>query len=370
MALLRKILFWLHLTAGCIAGAVILIMSVTGVVLAYEKQIIAWFDRGFRVAPPAEAKRMPVEALLARMREATPPFVPTSLTFRSDPALPVSATDGKKTFLFNPYTGERLGEPHQGVRTFMRTMIEWHRYLGRSGDQRPMGKAITGACNLAFVFLIVSGFYLWLPRTWSATAFKAVTRFGRGLSGRARDWNWHNVIGFWCAVPLFVIAFTGMFFNYKWANNALYAITRSEPPSIKPPAPKPATAPGAPSAKSLDDVFTRAEQEAWDWRTLTMRLGSSVAAPVSFNVERGTIGQPHKKLTFTIDRTGEVTSRETYESYNLGRRVRLWIRWLHTGEAGGLVGQAIALVASAGAVVLVWTGIALAVRRLLKRRAA
>jgi uncharacterized iron-regulated membrane protein len=47
----------------------------------------------------------------------------------------------------------------------------------------------------------------------------------------------------------------------------------------------------------------------------------------------------------------------------MGRRLRAWVRPLHTGEAGGLPGQTIALVASAGGGVLVWTGLALAWRR-------
>ena len=28
-------------------------------------------------------------------------------------------------------------------------------------SSRPTGKMITGACNLAFLFLVISGFYLW-----------------------------------------------------------------------------------------------------------------------------------------------------------------------------------------------------------------
>ena len=49
----RKIIFWCHLPVGVTAGIVILIMSVTGALLAYEKQIIAWADkRNYRVTPP------------------------------------------------------------------------------------------------------------------------------------------------------------------------------------------------------------------------------------------------------------------------------------------------------------------------------
>ncbi|HEY1265105.1 MAG TPA: PepSY domain-containing protein, partial [Terriglobales bacterium] len=63
-------------------------------------------------------------------------------------------------------------------------------------------------------------------------------------------------------------------------------------------------------------------------------------------------------------KTGEVIRAEPFSSYNLGRRLRTWGRFLHTGEAGGIAGQTIAAIASAGAALLVWTGISLALRRL------
>ena len=59
---------------------------------------------------------------------------------------------------------------------------------------------------------------------------------------------------------------------------------------------------------------------------------------------------------------------ETYDDMNLGRRVRTWLRFVHTGEFYGLPGQTIAGVVTAGAAMLVYTGIALALRRLLAWR--
>ena len=53
---LRSVLFWLHLPCGVLAGAVILIMSVTGVLLTYQRQITAWADiRGYRIEPVSAA---------------------------------------------------------------------------------------------------------------------------------------------------------------------------------------------------------------------------------------------------------------------------------------------------------------------------
>jgi hypothetical protein len=40
----RKILFRIHLGIGCLAGVVVFIMSTTGVLLAYERQIIHFLD--------------------------------------------------------------------------------------------------------------------------------------------------------------------------------------------------------------------------------------------------------------------------------------------------------------------------------------
>ena len=62
----RKIIFWCHLPIGVLGGLIILLMSVTGVLLTYERQIIAWADtRAYRDCSPREP-RLPIETLLAR----------------------------------------------------------------------------------------------------------------------------------------------------------------------------------------------------------------------------------------------------------------------------------------------------------------
>ena len=67
----------------------------------------------------------------------------------------------------NPYTGAILGEGSQRTRAFFRNVTDWHRWLGAKGDNRNVARAITGACNLGFLFLVMSGFYLWWPRNWN-----------------------------------------------------------------------------------------------------------------------------------------------------------------------------------------------------------
>jgi uncharacterized iron-regulated membrane protein len=101
-----------------------------------------------------------------------------------------------------------------------------------------------------------------------------------------------------------------------------------------------------------------------------MRIPASGAAPVVFAIDRGDGGQPHLRSTLTLDRsTGDLVSYETFGDQTLGRRLRSIARFAHTGEVLGLPGQTIAGLATAGAVVLVWTGIALTLRRCTAWRA-
>jgi uncharacterized iron-regulated membrane protein len=66
--------------------------------------------------------------------------------------------------------------------------------------------------------------------------------------------------------------------------------------------------------------------------------------------------------------TGEFLSRETFADLTTARQIRSWTRFLHTGEAVGWIGQAIAGLASLGGCFLVYTGFALAWRRFFGKR--
>ena len=367
---MRKIFFWLHLCLGVAAGAVILVMSVTGVLLTYEKQTIAWMDT--RDLPPlSQGSRLPVEDLIERGRGADGKL-PQAIAVSSDLAKPVQLTVGRETRYVDPVNGNTLGAGHAGVRQFFRVVTEWHRYLGASGTSRlmgrPTGRALTGAANLGFLFIVLSGLYLWLPKVWSKASLRAISWFRGGLAGKARDFNWHNVIGVWCFVPLVFIVLGGTVISYPWASNLVFTLTGSELPRPTPP-PKLDTLTQGPELTGLNELFQQASARVPDWRTITLRMPASSSAPVTFVIDQGYAGQPQKRTTLSMNRaSGAVLASESYDDMNLGRRVRTWLRFVHTGEFYGLPGQTIAGVVTAGAAVLVYTGIALALRRLLAWR--
>jgi uncharacterized iron-regulated membrane protein len=370
---LRKIIFWLHLCAGVFAGIVVLIMSITGVALTYQKQMTEWADRSWWPDPPAPGSRsLPLETLINNASRAAAPANPSSVTLYSEPGSPLMVTAGAgRNLIVDRYTGRIAGEGSTAIREFFSLMTVWHRYLGAAGDGRALGKAITGACNLAFLFIVVSGLYLWWPRTWTSQGLRSITWFRTGLKGRSRDFNWHNVFGFWTAVPLFFVVLSATVISYPWASNLVYRIAGSGPPA---PAPRPAAGGGgaegrpAPplSLSEMDALVRRAESKVPDWRAMTVRLPTAEDKEVTFTIDRGWGGQPQLRSTLTLQKdTGETVRLQRFSDQNLGQRARSWLRFVHTGEFYGLAGQSAAGAASFAGVMLVITGLSLAFRRLL-----
>src|SRR4051812_28563808 len=188
----RTILFWMHLVSGLVAGIIIGIMSLTGASLAFEPQLTQWADREARhvQAPAPEAARLPVDELLDRVREARPGVQLSGVTVYADPASAVLVSTGRSSGVYvNPYTGEVQEQGGKGLRAFLHMMEEWHRWLGTSEDHHAVGRGITGVCNVAFLFLAVSGLYLWWPRKWTWRTVRPVLWFKGGLKGKARDFN-------------------------------------------------------------------------------------------------------------------------------------------------------------------------------------
>lgn len=390
MLTFRTALLWLHLVLGAVAGVVILVMSVTGVALTFEKQVLEWADRRQvpRVPRPAPAQPLPPETLLAAAAAARPGAALTGLTRRSALEAPATVTfDGGRALLMDPIRGVALGEPSPGLRAFFRTMTNWHRWLALEGASRATGRVVTGVANLCFLGLVVSGIYLWFPRVWTRLQFRQVLWFRSGLSAKARDFNWHHVIGVWLAVPLAIVVAGALPISFPWASTLVYRLAGDEPPPRAGGPPRPGAAPGvlarerpapAPTARpldvhGLDAAWRRAEAHQPDWRAISIRLAGPDDASYIFTIDSGYGGQPHKRGTLTLDRaSASVVTWETFTDLSAGRQWRSWLRFAHTGEYYGLAGQTVAGLASAGGAVLVYTGLALAWRRWLswiRRRA-
>ena len=371
---LRPIIFWLHLVAGVTAGVVIFLLSVTGTLLMYERQITGLAEQQFHVQPPNGQSPLSADSLAELAGVKVDGRL--SLVFENDPTAPVVIRKGRSVqALMNPYTGELLGDGATATGDFFHWLTVFHRWFAMTDDSRETAHSIVSAANLIFLFILVSGIYLWLPKIWKWPLFRKNLLFiRRPASLKGRDYNWHHVLGFWALIPLLAMVITGAVISYPWAADIVYSAFGAERPTGPPgrlaAAPRAAIQVEIADRISLHETQRIASQFDDDWTYMELKPGSST---VTFVIDTGTGGEPTKRTDLAIGRAdGTVLKTTTFADKPIATRLRSYIRYLHTGEALGFVGQTLFGLASLGACLLVYTGLALAYRRLiqpkLKRR--
>src|SRR5690606_14352236 len=106
ISMFRKAIFWTHLVCGVATGIVVFMMSITGVVLMYERQINAWAAEKHYVPEDEQGERLPLEQLLVIQRATQPDASPTTMVITNDPGAPVALRAGRAGGVsLNPYSG-------------------------------------------------------------------------------------------------------------------------------------------------------------------------------------------------------------------------------------------------------------------------
>lgn len=372
MRMLRKIIFWLHLAAGLIAGVVILLMAVTGMAMSFERQIMEAAQKmSYPVEPPSPpASRLSLNELLEKARLSLPEPDPTAITLKSDGSRPVSVGFGREKVLWlHPYSGKVFEDRTSALADFFGFAEDLHRWLALEGDLKDSGRAVTGAACLVFAVLLCTGIYLWWPHHLSRNAWRGALVPLWKLKGKARDWNWHTTFGFWMSLPLLIVILTGLIMSYPWANNLIFTLSGEEPPPARKAGGGQKEAPPVFAPADLDLLVGAAEKQVPLWVSMQIRFPGKKGGPVAVAIEEPHPPHPFARSTVTLDAaSGAVLKWEPFSGQSTARKIRSFVRPIHTGEAGGVAGQALAALAALVAAVLVWTGFALSLRRFLAWR--
>lgn len=372
MKLFRKILFWFHLGVGVATGLIILLLATTGVVLAFQRQIVSFADiSAVRDGRPQGSTPLSLDSTLAQLVQQGQ-NAPTELVLHRSQNAPLEVRYGReRTTLLNPWTGV----PIAGASTSLRQLFAWIVRLHRSlalGLQNQWGRGIVDVANLVFLFLLLSGIYLWFPKIVNRGAFRSRLLPLRNLKANARDWNWHHVFGFWAILPITFIVLTGVLISYPWATNLLYKVTNSPQPAVV------GNGEGRPGGAGADkraaltvrdihgyDLWAEvAKRQIPEWKSITFSIPQVRDKTVTVAIDTSIGGQPEKVTSLVIDRSSNaIVAAKRFSDYNLGRKLRVWTGSVHTGAEFGLIGQIIIAFGALSAIFLVWTGYALSARR-------
>ena len=372
--MLRKFLFWTHLVVGICIGIVVFIMSATGVLLTYEAQIIDWDDARHSVVAKDNEQRLTTDQVLHMARQLHPKENHIYIHWVNEKGRPIPIWIGPNRYLISPYSGEIIQTGQSTLIESLHFIKELHRWLAFEGKHQTIAKEVTAYSNLLFLFLIITGAYLWLPKRFNRKSLKSHLFFKKYFKNRhAKHYNWHHVLGIWAILPLFIIVITATVFHFHWANEILYGAYSETPPG---PRQKRVPVDLINGQQTYEKLFNVAKQHAADngasdWHSMWLEFGREVGN-TRFYIDR-TLGNNYDMAyaLYLSNDTAEVIRVKRGSDWSNGDQAWGVARFLHTGEYFGLIGQTIAGLSSLAACFLVYTGFTLSWRRLmrpLKRR--
>jgi len=196
---MRKVFFNLHLYLALIVGLFVVVVGVTGSIMAFEEEIDhALNSKLFKVEPRGE--RLTPTAILAAASKAFPGQKFNTLRLPQTPDETVwFNVKGAQVFL-NPYTGEVIGS--RDPKTWLGKIHQIHTNLLIG----PAGKMVVVTITAVGLFLTLSGIYLWwYVRRWT---IKWSANWRRIL------FDMHNAIGIYSAVSLVILCISGIIIHY------------------------------------------------------------------------------------------------------------------------------------------------------------
>lgn len=336
----KQLIRQLHLWLGLASGLVVLVVTLSGAALVFEKEIeqLASSDLYF---VPAGTERLPIDSLKNQAARYDPAVKLTRFEIEPHANNRTAIFYGKKgegTYMIavNPYTGAVI----RGVQTdyrFFPIMLKLHRYLLAG----PVGKAVTGVSCIIFLVLVISGIVLWWPKRWKN--FRQRVSIKWDASFKRVVWDLHAVGGFYMHLFIFIIALTGLTWSYKWFNNGIFLLFDGKPQvAYKAPANTKIQPAGL---LFYEKVYRQANRELPYKGLLAIQFPPNDSTSVTVTKENH-----EARITNVVDfiyyetATGQLLGKRLYADQSTGMKVRRAVYPIHTGEIFGWPTKVLALI--------------------------
>jgi uncharacterized iron-regulated membrane protein len=218
----KKIVGKLHLWMGLASGLIVCWLGISGCILAFEAEIRTWIE-DHRKVPIQEEAFLPPH-VLRTVGEKTLPGKQMNLVEYlgpDDAAIIYQYTEKEYYQIFvNPYTGEVLKSVDM-TQDFFRIMLMGHYelWLGQTG------RVIVSSATLIFLFLLISGLILWWPKNKAGAKQRFRFKWKETTQWRRKNYDLHNVLGFYIFIIAFCLAFTGLIMGFEWFSKSVYYVS-------------------------------------------------------------------------------------------------------------------------------------------------
>ncbi|MFT5757276.1 MAG: putative iron-regulated membrane protein [Alteromonadaceae bacterium] len=209
-----------HLLLALISGLFLLSLSMSGAVLLYAKDIQRLVNPQFWLLEPQEIANKPL-LLLSELTEQVTTNIHKKIKYieKSDAknvAWQIRLQDNSYASI-NPYNGDTLLR-YQFTDTLYGFTMAWHRWLLYSdkNNEKPF-KVLMSIASLILIIEIIIGVYLWAKPKHRIKRMKIRWQ----AKNKILLHQLHTTLGVICCLPLILIAFSGMAFNWKEATQGI-----------------------------------------------------------------------------------------------------------------------------------------------------
>jgi uncharacterized iron-regulated membrane protein len=335
----RSLLFKVHLVGGLIGAAFLLILGVTGSVMAFESEIDIWLRPSlFRVAPSGQMQSL--SALSASVAGVKQPDERIGIVVlprkpnNSCSFTPFAPGRLPRQVFINEYSGRVLGSL-----SVVRFVVVAHGLHEASG-------AVMGCAAIILLSSVVSGLYLWWP-------LKRI-KVGFGGPSRRLCFDLHNSIGFFSSLFLLVFGATGAYMAFESVTvPATYKLTGSKQlPGDPPSTPVPGATPiSADSALRIAREFLPPAVPLWI--VMPEEKTSSYLVKMRFPEDHSSNGA---SIVWIDQFSGKVLAAWNSRTGPVARRIERANRDLHSGDIWGYPSRVLACLMSMLLVVQAITG--------------
>lgn len=338
---------YLHWLLGLTAGSFLILVGLTGAVLAFEDEWLDALNPGVRTLDGPSPRPNAAKILAALPEEAVPV---SQFTLYADThhavRVQLEGPRGRQpTQYVDPSNGRWLGSARG--ESFFETVEQLHRFLLQPREQ---GRLYTGTLACVLVLLALSG--LWMRWPSRPGRWRSWLTFDRRLRGRPLLWSLHAVLATWALPAWLIFAASGIYWSFDpvrlWVDSSLgIQRERAMRPSMKAGA-------VADTRPDLSLAWARFEHDVPDWREVRVRLPARTGGAVEFQWLAPEAEHPRQRNRYSVQLTGEVLRDERYADAALGVRAQAAIHPMHMGTYWGMPGR---IAMAAAALLLSTTGV-------------
>lgn len=363
----KKAIKKVHLWLGLSTGLIVFIISITGSIYVFQEEITNYLrkDAIYHTTPISKGlKPLSLKVLEKKVDAFTNEKYPIhwvnvpidksrSYVFYYYERNPKGWNFYEEYIIYksvyvNPFTGEIRGV-YDETTDFFNIIKSIHFSFMLNTE---WGTYVCGIPTLIFVFMLISGIILWWPKNRKARRQRFTFDWKKVKGWRRKNYDVHNIFGFYASSLAFVVAFTGLFYAFFFIQAILYFVFSG----------------GSTTYPDFSHIKTKAPIEVRNNHTLD-KIGQKVEElyPNSFQYSLD-FGYPHlddhehpnyevfvKHLSYSYhvnhslifdENSGDLLHQHSHKDKNLGEKAIAANYDIHVGSIFGIWSKIIAMLLS------------------------